>query len=177
MAKRKDCYTDEEKDEIIAYVLVQVASGRFVSRVFREDATTDNGIKLPARWTFWKWIFAADNWEELSDKLTHAREQGVEALIDEAVDIADQAEHDTIVQHTDNGSFEKPNNEWMARSRLRVETRLKLASLLKPRKYGAKLDVTSGGEKIDSAALAAANERAKKYDQSEEARSHGSEDD
>jgi hypothetical protein len=137
-------YTDEEKDEIISHVLVQVASGRFVSRVFNEDKTTANGISLPARSTFWKWVFEDENNGEISDKLACAREAGIEALLDEAIDIADETAMDTIKD--DNG--ERPNNEWISRSRLRIDTRIKLAQMLKPKKYGPKVDVTSGGEPI-----------------------------
>jgi hypothetical protein len=139
-------YSDEEKDEIIAHVLVQVASGRFVSRVFDEDETTENGIRMPARSTFWKWVFE-DNEGEISDKLVRAREAGIEALLDEALDIADDAQFDT--RKNDAGT-EIPNSEWISRSRLRVETRMKLAQMMKPKTYGPKLDVTSGGEKIAS---------------------------
>jgi hypothetical protein len=144
MGRRKDCYTDEEKDEILAYVLVQVSTGRFVSRVFREDQTTDNGIKLPAAWTFWRWMLE-DESGELDAKLLRAREKGIEALLDETIDIADQATLDTI--RGEEGE-ERPNTEWLQRSKLRIETRIKLAQMMKPKTYGPKLDVTSGGEKL-----------------------------
>jgi hypothetical protein len=148
MAKRKDCYTDEEKDEIIAHVLVQVATGRFVSRVFREDQTTPDGVKMPHVATFWQW-FVQDETGELDDKLARAREKGIEALLDETIDIADQAEFDTY--HNEKGE-PRANTEWITRSRLRVDTRIKLAQMMKPKTYGPKLDVTSGGEKVGLAA-------------------------
>lgn len=153
MARRKDCYTDEEKDEIISHVLVQVATGRFVSRVFREDQTTENGIKLPAESTFWLWVFQDDT-KELSEKLAHARAAGIEKLLDQTVDIADETDFDTIEIRNDDGEVvaEKPNKEWMMRSKLRIETRIQLARMMKPKTYGPKLDVTSGGEKVGLAA-------------------------
>lgn len=137
-------YSDEEKAEIIAHVLVQVASGRFVSRVFREDQTTTSGVKMPAASTFWLWVFQ-DESDEVSDKLVRARDYGIEALLDETIDIADETEFDTV--RDDNGN-DRPNSEWISRSRLRVDTRVKLAQMLKPKKYGQKVDVTSGGEPI-----------------------------
>jgi hypothetical protein len=147
-------YTDEEKAEIIAHVLVNVASGRFVSRVFREDDIIANGVRLPNQATFWRWIFEDDNLpedqsEKLCEKLVRAREFGVEALIDEAVDIADISTHDTVIREdADGGTSERANTEWITRSRLRVETRLKVAAMLKPKKYGAKLDLTSDGKRL-----------------------------
>lgn len=146
-------YTDEERAEIVAHVLVQVAGGRFVSRVFNEDKTTANGIKMPAPSTFWLWVFQ-DETCELSDKLTRAREHGIEALLDETLDIADETKFDTKRNEAGN---EVPDSEWITRSRLRVETRMKLAQMLKPKKYGPKIDVTSGNEpvKLDETAMAA----------------------
>lgn len=137
-------YSEEERAEIVAHVLVQVATGRFVSRVFREDQTTTTGVKMPAQSSFWLWVFQ-DETNEISEKLVRAREHGVEALLDETIDIADETQFDTV--RDDNGN-DRPNSEWITRSRLRVDTRIKLAQMLKPKKYGAKVDVTSGGEPI-----------------------------
>jgi len=150
-----DGYSDEEKCEVIAFVLVMVASGVFVSRIFKKYETTLNGVKLPAVTTFWRWIFEDDmlpaiatqpgqqTSQGLSDKLVRARESGIEALLDECVDIADEAE-------ADNDSDDVPRSEVIQRSRLRVDTRIKLAQMLKPKSYSPKLDVTTGGEKIQS---------------------------
>lgn len=162
MARPKSTsYSDEERAEIVAHVLVQVATGRFVSRVLREDRTTLTGVKLPAHSTFWLWVFQDDtatDGDKLSDKLARAREFGIEALLDETVDIADETAFDTV---KDENGGERPNNEWISRSRLRIETRFKLAAMMKPKKYGSKLDVTSGGERLTdlAAAVAAGNAR------------------
>jgi hypothetical protein len=148
----KHAYTDEEKAEIIAHVLVNVACGRFASRIFREDDLTSNGISLPNPQTFWRWVLEDESLPEnapdklyLANKLTRAREHGIEALLDEVVDIADNKALDS---YRDDEGNERPNTEWITRSRIRIDTRLKLAQMLKPKKYGAKLDLTSCGEKI-----------------------------
>jgi len=147
-------YSDEERAEIIAFVLVQVASGIFVSRVFKKYETTFNGVKLPAVSTFWRWIFEDDSLpqmaakpgdlvsEGLSDKLAQARQAGIEVLLDECVEIADE-----IDEVDEDGA---PTRREVQRSRLRVDTRIKLAQMLKPKTYSPKLDVTTGGEKIQS---------------------------
>jgi len=128
VAARKDCYTDEEKDEIIAHVLVQVATGRFVSRIFREDDTTKNGVKLPHVATFWEWVLQR---EELDDKLARARERGVEALLDECGEIADDAVNDFMEKHNEkNGdSWWEYNKEHVQRSKLRIDTRIQMAQI------------------------------------------------
>jgi hypothetical protein len=51
----------------------------------------------------------------------------------EALDIADENQHDTIKRQ--DGS-EGPDSEWISRSRLRVETRLKLLAKWDPKRYG-----------------------------------------
>jgi len=157
MGRRKDCYTDEEKDEIIAHVLVNVSCGRFVSRIFSEDETTESGVKLPDPKTFWKWIYLGDTSlsKDLDQKLAQARARGVEALLDECGEIADDAVNDFIEKHDDKtgNSWWEYQKEHVQRSKLRIETRIKMAQLLQPRKYGPKLDVTSKGERLDSAAL------------------------
>jgi hypothetical protein len=105
---------------------------------------------------FWRWVLEDDNLAdgapeklELSHKLARARESGIEALLDETVEIADISTHDTLVREGEDGeSYERANTEWIQRSKLRIETRIKLAQMLKPKKYREGIDVTSGGEKI-----------------------------
>lgn len=163
MAKRNDCYTDEEKDEIIAHVLVNVASGRFVSRVLAEDKKTETGITIPSSTTFWRWVYAAD--EELRDKLAHARAQGVEALLDECGEIADDGLNDYVEREDRNGgTYTAFDKEHVQRSKLRIETRIKMAQLLQPRKYGPRVDVTSGGKALSiREELDEMRERARQY--------------
>ena len=42
------------------------------------------------------------------------------------------------------------NSEYVQRSRIRIDTRKWIASKLKPKKYGDKVDVTTDGEKINT---------------------------
>lgn len=184
MAKRKDCYTDEQKAEIIAHVLVNVACGRPVDRIFREDDMTETGFKLPVQSTFWLWLFQ-DETEELSEKLVRAREFGVEALLDRAIataetpmmgeevtlerDPEEQKDRDEGAEITDrdgnpyDGMIVKvKKGDMIAHRRLLIETMFKAAQLLQPRKYGPKLDLTSGNKPIGVAAeLEAARLRAR----------------
>jgi hypothetical protein len=80
------------------------------------------------------------NWmrddEQLSDDIARAREAGFDRIALDALAIADNSEQDTIL--TDKGA-ETPNSEWIARSRLRVETRLKLLAKWDPKRYGDRI--------------------------------------
>lgn len=71
------------------------------------------------------------------DMMEKARADGYDALAEECLDIADDASLDTI--ETRFGP--KPDKEWIARSKLRVETRLKLLAKWHPKRYGDKLQV------------------------------------
>ena len=73
-------------------------------------------------------------------------------MAEEIQDIADDSSNDWIeIEKRDGTSYEIVNKEAVLRSRLRVDTRKWLMSKLKPKKYGEKLDLTSGGDKIPQA--------------------------
>lgn len=84
-----------------------------------------------------------------------AREDGFDRIALDAMDIADETARDTI--KADDGR-EVPNNEWISRSRLRVDTRLKLLAKWDPKRYG---DATTlkhadaDGNNLDLAAVIA----------------------
>jgi hypothetical protein len=88
--------------------------------------------EMPAISTVCRWL--AHN-EEFQKQYACAREAQADTLADEILDIADDSTGDTI--NTENG--EKPNNEWISRSRLRVDARKWLAGKMAPKKYGEKL--------------------------------------
>lgn len=96
--------------------------------------------------TFYDWI---NDDEALRNKYACARELQAEYLADQIIEIADHTAKDTI--HVDNeaGGYDMPNHEWINRSKLRVDARKWKASKLAPKKFGDKIDVTSGGDKIE----------------------------
>lgn len=97
------------------------------------------GENMPAVRTVsdWKLVdtnFAAD--------FVRAREDGFDALAAECLEIADETSSDTIT--TEDG--ERPNSEWISRSKLRVETRLRLLAKWDPKRYGEKMTVAGDPE-------------------------------
>jgi hypothetical protein len=75
----------------------------------------------------------ADQDEGLSRAIARARASGFDQIAMDALAIADEVtEQDTI--ETAHGPI--PNKEWLMRSKLRVETRLKLLSKWDPKRYG-----------------------------------------
>lgn len=87
------------------------------------------------------------NWaakdEAFARDIARARDRGFDRIALDALDIADERSRDTI--QTEHG--EKPDTEWIARSKLRIETRLKLLAKWDPKRYGDKTttEITGAG--------------------------------
>jgi hypothetical protein len=144
-------YTPERQAKIIDHVLTQVSAGRGLSRVLAEDEGMCNYV------TFWEWVWKD---EELANKVARARADGVEALLDECLEIADNGTNDFVEKTREDGTtYEEVNRDHIQRSRLRVDTRMKMAQMLKPKTYGPKLDLTSDGESLNLAAKLEAAKR------------------
>lgn len=104
---------------------------------------------LPAFSTVFKWLSDADKTEFL-DNYTRARDMQADFMADEILTIADDASNDFMTVVKGDVSYEVENKELTSRSRLRVESRKWVASKLKPKKYGEKVDITSGNEPLKS---------------------------
>ena len=138
------------REQQLEHIYAQVASGRALVRVLKDD----DGMPHPS--TFWRWHMRD---EDIRDNLAHARQNGVEARIDMALDVANTPMMgEEIMQEvgSDGAKRRVTRKEMLGHRRLIVETHLKYAQMIAPRKYGAKLDLTSDGEKISSVASAIA---------------------
>lgn len=90
-----------------------------------------------------------DNSPELTKQYARAKEEQADYLVDEMLNIADDSSEDEIFIEADtkDGKSAKrvANNEFVQRSRLRVDTRKWIASKLKPKRYGDKIDLNPSG--------------------------------
>lgn len=128
-------------------------SEELVDRICEKIATSNKGLHsiiaenedFPSFGTVFSWLGQADK-KYFLDKYTHARELQAEFMADEMIKIADDSSNDTV--ETEFG--EKENKEWTNRSRLRVETRKWIASKLKPKVYGDKIDITTKDQPINN---------------------------
>lgn len=86
------------------------------------------------------------NWKDdhptFAARLARARELGEAAIVEECLDIADDAGQD----YTDTDRGPALDREHIQRSKLRVETRLKLLAIWNPTKYGPKIEQTHKGD-------------------------------
>lgn len=100
----------------------------------------------PACATLFRWIQSNDVFREMYRR---AKESQVELLVSEMLEIADDGTNDLMTIVKGNAEYEMENKEVTNRSKLRVDTRKWIAERLLPRVYGSKIDVTTGGEKIN----------------------------
>lgn len=110
-------------DEIIIY-----------GTLHRAYKQSENKIDWPSYNFFRKWI--KDAAQYYKDTYESANKEGAHLLIDEALEIADNTNNDTIESKK---GYKYCNNEWVSRCKLQVETRLKIAALLDPERFGAAL--------------------------------------
>ena len=97
------------------------------------------GLPLPSYSRFMQWM---DDEPVLLDLYSRAKEAQADFMADEILEIADDARNDWMDREDpDNPGF-RLNSEQIQRSKLRVDTRKWLASKLKPKKYGDKLEQT-----------------------------------
>lgn len=131
--------------EIEAEVLERMSKGETLTSICRSLGFTTMSW---ARWV-------ADD-DTLRIAHAHARSVGFDAIAEQCFDIADETARDN--EFTETGV--RPNAEWIQRSKLRVETRLKLLAKWDPKRYGERMDVNHSGSVDLSSRLAAARERA-----------------
>jgi hypothetical protein len=118
---RPSTFTQAIADEICE----RLSKGEPLAAICRDDAK-------PHPTTFRRWCEAD---ETLAIAYACAREDGFDAIALEALEIADETSHDT---RKGKDGDEQPNTEWITRSRLRVDTRLKLLAKWDPKRYGDK---------------------------------------
>lgn len=92
----------------------------------------------PETWRAW---CEAD--ETLALAYAHAREEGEDVIAAESLEIIDE---DPEYYSTENGTRIDPAS--VAHKKARAEHRLKLLAIWNPKKFGTKVDLTTGGEKI-----------------------------
>lgn len=113
--------------EVAQEICDRLSKGEPLAQICRDE-------HMPATRTVATW---RESDTEFSASIARAREDGFDVIAEDCLRIADQTENDTV--STEHG--ERPNTEWISRSKLRVETRLKLLAKWDPKRYGEKLAI------------------------------------
>lgn len=130
---RTSTYTDALAQEICE----RLSKGETLTSICSDD-------HMPATRTVSDWkksneAFAAD--------FARARDEGFDALAEQCLEIAEDGSRDyTEKTRPDGSKYEAFDAEHVQRSKLRIETRLKLLAKWDPKRYGDKLDVAHGGD-------------------------------
>ena len=120
-------YTKELGDEICLKV---ATCGYGLSQLCKENP------HWPCRQTIFEWRIKV---KAFGDNYAKAKQEQVEYLVDEMLDIADDTTRDSVMKNNKDGEvYEVADNEWINRSRLRIDTRKWLAANLAPKVYGDK---------------------------------------
>ena len=128
---------------------------KLAEQICEEVASTPLGIvrlcKLhdyfPNHDTIYKWLY---KYPSFSEQYYKAKQQQIAVLVDEVLEIADDTSRDTLLN---NDGFEVCNNEYINRSRLRIETRKWLAMKLLPKVYGDRAHTESKDENSHAKSL------------------------
>lgn len=127
-AGRPSSYTQEIADKICDEI---ATSSRSIKTICDAD-------DMPSSITVLKWL---RDFPDFLSQYTRAKEMQADYLAEEMLDIADDGSNDFMTITKGDESYEVENKEWTSRSKLRVEARKWIASKLKPKKYGDKLEV------------------------------------
>jgi hypothetical protein len=127
--------------EIAREICRQLAEGVPLREICRQDG-------MPEWRTIYDWMVkddaavAAGGGAGLSASIARAREIGYDAMAEDCLRIADDAANDWM--ETEHGL--KLNAEHVQRSKLRIETRLKLLAKWNPKKYGERVAVAGDAD-------------------------------
>lgn len=130
MTGRPSTFTQETADEICE----RLSKGEPLAVICRDD-------HMPGYRTVFDWVDARP---ELSAAIARAREIGFDHIAADCLSIADDTSGDVRTVGDEESPIEVANTEFIQRSKLRIETRLKLLAKWDPKRYGDKLAV--GGD-------------------------------
>jgi transposase-like protein len=120
----------EYSPELADAICELVAEGESIRTICKAEG-------MPAKSTIFKWL---REHKDFSDQYARAKEDQLEALADEILEIADDKSNDV------SGELQMPNGVAVQRAKLQTDTRKWLLAKLVPKKYGDKLDMNLGGE-------------------------------
>lgn len=128
--------------ELATLICERIAEGESLRQICQDK-------DMPTKTTVFRWLGSKDAiHDDFRDQYAGARVAQAELMAEEILEIADDATNDFMTITKGDASYEVENKEWTSRSKLRVETRLKLMALLAPKKFGNKVavDHTNAGE-------------------------------
>ena len=140
MAKRST--TALTKEQQIDHILEQLEEKRSLSKICAEDAG------MPRVSSFLAWV-AKD--ATLAERYSHAREAQITKMLEETLDIADNATDDAYIWEDPKTKrqYARLNGDSVKRAALRINARERFAQLMAPERFNtSRTDITSGGKAL-----------------------------
>lgn len=122
--------------EIAAELLMTVATTKKGLETICSDA------KFPEPMTVYRWMLANP---EFREGYARAKEDQLQILEDEILQLADNTQMGEIVTLKADGTEERKQADMIEHRKLQIESRKWLMAKLKPKKYGDRVDVHSSG--------------------------------
>jgi hypothetical protein len=117
--------------EVVTSICQRIAEGDSLRSICAAD-------DMPNKATVLRWLKVQP---EFHEAYGIARQLQTELMAEEILEIADDVSQDTIAAE----QGPRPNAEWIARSKLRVDARKWLMSKLAPKKYGDRISAEHTG--------------------------------
>jgi len=138
-------WQDRPKDQIIDEIIARLSQGEPLAQICRDPA-------MPHQQTVYDW---RERQPDFAARFGQARDAGFDHIALDALHIADDGSRD---YKKDADSRDVPDFDHIARSKLRVETRLKLLAKWDPRRYGDRVQtdvqqLDGNGNPTDPAAI------------------------
>jgi hypothetical protein len=134
-------YSGEERERVIEHICEQLEEKRSLSKICGEDEG------MPPLRTIMRW---QSEDATVKQRIAHARDAYIHKLLDETIDIAEEASDDAYIW-TDPKTklkYARLDGSSVKRATLRIATRERYAQLMAPDRYGNKVDITSGGKAL-----------------------------
>lgn len=139
-------WTEEKKLKASKYIFDEMVKGSSVRNILHPKKRDKK--ELPSYVTFLEWL-SSD--EDLAKRYARAMEWRAEGLLEDTIDIADDTSGDLVIDKEVEGiRIMKPDKDHILRTRLKIEARQFALRKMAPKKYGERLDVTSGGKELAS---------------------------
>lgn len=122
-------------EETALRICERLANGESLKAICEDE-------KMPSQSTVFKWL---SEQSAFSERYAHARDAQADALFDDILSIADDGRNDWMQRNFGEETRWVENGEAIRRSQLRIDARKWMASKLKPKKYGDRLDLNHSG--------------------------------
>lgn len=119
----------------------RIANGESLRDIVKDE-------NMPSSSTVFRWLLDEEK-KEFWEQYEKARNIQAELMFEELLEIADDGQNDWMEkEYKDGSSYITMNPEHFGRSRLRVDTRKWYLSKVLPKKFGEKMDLTTGGKPL-----------------------------